>query len=48
MRAARNASVAPMLLAKETSTIPQANPNTAPPPSVSTAAPGSDAAVMAM
>jgi len=47
-RATRKASVAPMVEANETMTVPQSNPNSAPPTSVITAAPGSDRAVTAI
>ncbi len=43
-RAERNASVAPIVDAHDTSTVPAITPKSAPPASVSTAAPGSDAA----
>ncbi len=39
--------MAPMVNAKDTITVPHSNPNTAPPASVSKAAPGSDSAVAA-
>ena len=41
----RKASVAPMVEANEMITVPQNSPNTAPPASVSSAAPGIDRAV---
>src|SRR5688500_531637 len=41
-REARKASVAPIELANEASSVPSSSPNNAPPASVSTAAPGSD------
>jgi hypothetical protein len=46
-RAARNASVAPMLDANDTITVPQSRPKMAPPASVMMVAPGSDSAVAA-
>ena len=47
-RETRNAKVAPIDDAKETRTVPQSRPNSAPPAKVITAAPGSDNAVTAM
>jgi hypothetical protein len=44
---ARNASVAPRVEAKDTITVPHSSPNTAPPASVITAAPGSERPVTA-
>ncbi|MNC93780.1 hypothetical protein D3C83_104880 [compost metagenome] len=44
-REARKASVAPMVEAKETITVPHRSPNTAPPASVITVAPGSESPV---
>jgi hypothetical protein len=46
-RLAKKASVAPMVDANDTSTVPHSRPNTAPPSSVITAAPGSDSPVTA-
>ncbi len=46
-REARKASVAPIVEAKETMTVPQSRPKTAPPASVRMAAPGSDSPVTA-
>ena len=43
----RKASVAPIVEAKDTSTVPASRPKTAPPASVMIAAPGSDSAVTA-
>ena len=44
-RATRKASVAPIELAKDTSTVPSTRPNSAPAANVITAAPGIDSAV---
>ena len=46
-RETRKASVAPIVDAKDTISRPQPSPNSAPPASVITAAPGSDSAVTA-
>ncbi len=47
-RATRNAKVAPMVLQKETMTVPVMTPNRAPPSRVMIAAPGSESAVTAI
>jgi hypothetical protein len=44
-RATRKAQVAPSVLAKDTSSVPHVNPNSAPAARVMTAAPGIDSAV---